>query len=152
MARNGVWYMREPVEILRIVRTEGGQLRSGRTKAAGVEYSSRRWLHCVTSVLKHLGSLMQRSHPPYTLASSTSGYPQLVARFGKRHRHLASQSWSIQDGRFKETCLFQRLDIISINSLKLFKPGPVVPQPFLCHLPAFCLHKRSLLRISQFWI
>lgn len=46
MARDQVWYKREPVEILRSVRTEGGQLRSGRTKAARVEYSACRWLHC----------------------------------------------------------------------------------------------------------
>lgn len=117
MARNWVWYKRETVEIPRSLRTEGGQLRSGRTKTAGWNTHHVHGLHCMASVLKHLGSLKQRSHPPCTLASSTSGYLQLVARFGKRH--LASLSQSVQEGRGKETCLFKRLDIISINSLDL---------------------------------
>lgn len=84
-----------------------------------VEHSSCTWAPLCDLCPEALGVPHAETPSTWYLASSTSGYVQLVARFGKRYRHLASGSQSVQEGRGKETCLFQGLDIIAINSLDL---------------------------------
>lgn len=78
------------------------------------------------------------------LAGSTAGDLQLVTRFGKRYRHLASRPQDVQEGRGREICLFQGLNIISINilddlnlELKSHSPSPVI-YLLLAFTNAFC--------------
>lgn len=78
------------------------------------------------------------------LASSTAGDLQLVAGLWKRYGHLASRPRGVQQGRKKETCVLQGLNIISINIVddlnldpKSCSPSPVI-YLLLAFTSAFC--------------
>lgn len=108
-------------------------------------------LHCVMPVLKYSGSPHTKMPSTLCLASSTAGDLQLVAGFGKRYGRLASRSQGVQEGRGKDTCLFQGLSIVSINILDDLNLDLKSHSPSR-HLLALGLHECFLLRMSQFWI